>query len=128
MTNILLTNSYNIIKNLTSEDKQISFNELWKEVVKVSNISEANAENQIGNFYTDLLESPEFILTENKLWTIREFVTKDQFNKISNLLFINHTNIVEEDFKKHMSKTEIEEMESEKEVSDITPIITSEEE
>ena len=46
-------------------DKTFSFNDLWLKVVSVSRIKKTEADEQVGEFYAEIMQDPRFIYCKN---------------------------------------------------------------
>ncbi|AAC71238.1 DNA-directed RNA polymerase subunit delta [Mycoplasmoides genitalium] len=65
-----------------------SFETIWKEVVKHFKISKQDEPSLIGRFYQDFLEDPNFVYLGDRKWKLRDFMKFDEWNKISQSMFV----------------------------------------
>lgn len=65
-----------------------SFDAIWKEVVKHFKISKQDEPNLISRFYQDFLEDPNFVYLGERNWKLRDFMKFDEWNKISQAMFV----------------------------------------
>ena len=56
---------------LSKKKNAMAFNKLWKEVAEVLGLSEEEATNKIGTFYTHITLDGRFVLLENNTWDLR---------------------------------------------------------
>ena len=102
------------------------FNKFWNEVSQVLGLDEAEANENISNFYTNLTLDERFVLLEDNTWDLRE---RQSFDKVHIDMNDVYSEIEEEE--KELKEDEEEEEENYSEYSDEeekTPIDEKEEE
>ncbi len=100
--------SYKDLTYLLLEEKKKKMNtaDIFKEIVKILNLSEATFNNKIGDFYTSLTTDKRFVLLEDGKWDLRSRHTSDKIMK---------TNIDEDD---ELDEIKTEEIDNVKEDED----------
>lgn len=109
MTNKLINSAIEILGE--NKKKSMSFEVLWKEIIKKLKISNNDSNSLVGDFYSDLLQNINFVLLENREWSLRNKVPFIELEELSKSLFALNKNeeIKEEDYLLYMSKDEISE-------------------
>lgn len=75
---ILIDLSYQILE----EKKELSFFEIWEEVKKRANISDADEARYITNLHTSMMSSSKFFFKHNEgVWCLRKEVTLAEIKK-----------------------------------------------
>jgi len=63
---------------VSASKNPISFEALWKQIVKEKELSEADAATKVGQFYTNLLLDGRFVNLGNNVWDLRSRHTFDK--------------------------------------------------
>ncbi len=90
-----------VISESEFKDKPFSTSQLWKLLVKKMKLQHDNSDEYV-NFYVDLLQDPRFVAIGNDKWKLRNYVSKDEFDKLANSKYSNveySTNIDKDDEK-----------------------------
>ena len=72
----LIELAYDVVAN---SDSPVSFKALWKAVVKAKGLSEEEANERVGQFYTNLLLDGRFVNLGDNIWDLR---TRHKFEKV----------------------------------------------
>lgn len=83
----IIDKAYFLSKN-EFEDKEFTTSQLWKLVSKQEK-SENNSGDEYVNFYVELLQDPRFIAIGSDKWKLRDYITVDEFDKLSNSKYSN---------------------------------------
>lgn len=73
---------------LSKKTKPVAFNKLWKEVSEILGLSEDEASNKIGTFYTHITLDGRFVLLENNTWDLRSRHKYEEIKIDMNALYI----------------------------------------
>lgn len=68
-------------------DAQFTTSQLWKAISKQENLS--SDKDQYVTFYVDLLQDPRFVAIGNDKWKLRDYVSKEEFGRLSNSKYSN---------------------------------------
>lgn len=99
----LETLSYNdIAYMLIKENKEMTTQELFKEIVKLLEMSASSFENKIGGFYTSITKDQRFLLLEDGKWDLKEK------HKVSDLIDKDDIEEYEEDEEDNVEEEELE--------------------
>ena len=82
----LLDEAYSFVK-AEYQDKPFTFSQLWKNVVKRTNLNNKEAKEQIGDFFSDLLEDVRFVHLGKQKWALREYLKYEEWDAISKSMF-----------------------------------------
>ena len=52
------------------KNKTFSFKDLWSKIVSISRMKKAEANDQIGEFYAEIMQDPRFIYCKKKCFKI----------------------------------------------------------
>lgn len=63
---------------LTDEKKEMKFIDLFNKVAELKNLTEAQRQNSLANFYTDLNVDGRFITLGTNVWALRRWYPVDQ--------------------------------------------------
>ena len=69
------------------KDKTFSFKDLWSKIVSVSRMKKAEANDQIGEFYAEIMQDPRFIYCKNNNWKLKEFLSINDVKNTQNMLY-----------------------------------------
>lgn len=72
----LIELAYDVVAN---SDSPVPFKALWKAVVKAKGLSEEEANERVGQFYTNLLLDGRFVNLGDNIWDLR---TRHKFEKV----------------------------------------------
>lgn len=77
-----ITTAYEVAKkDLPTEG--FEFDKLWKIVAKHLDMKQETFKNELlGDFYTDLLQSGDFVFIGDNMWILRENIAYDRYQKI----------------------------------------------
>lgn len=106
----LMEIAYEVAKE-NFKDDQFTFQKLWSLTWKnAPQFHDGDVKEWIGTFYTDLIQDKRFLIAGPNSWILREFVTVEQAEKMSNTMFLyEKEEIYEEGFEDY--KPEIDENE-----------------
>lgn len=108
--NELLTIAKEVIIKHHKKNKAMSFNDLWKKTASIAKMN-SNDDDLISEFYLLLLEDPNFIKLTNNEWTLKQFFSYSEVEKMSgNVYKTDEFEINEGEYDKFMSKYEINEL------------------
>ena len=68
-------------------NKTFSFNELWSKVVSAGRIKKAEADEQIGEFYAEIMQDPRFIYCKNNTWKLKDFLSVNDAKNSESFLY-----------------------------------------
>lgn len=121
--NNMLVIAKEVIEKNQKKNKAVPFDELWKKTAVIAKIKNVNDDDLISEFYMELLEDPSFIKLTNNEWTLKEFYTYNEVEKMSaNFYKTEEFEINEGDYDKFMSKYEINELKHKSRNSDTTAL------
>ena len=60
---------------------------LWKKVIKFAHLNSDEALEEIGNFYSDIMQDPRFIYTGNNRWQLKEYVSLSEIDKMQSRMY-----------------------------------------
>lgn len=66
--------------------KAFTFKQLWNELIKKAKLDQQE-QKQVGHVFTTMLQDHRFIFVGKDQWKIREFLTLEQQNELSNALY-----------------------------------------
>lgn len=117
----LLEIAKDVIKKNHKKNKALAFNELWKKTAQQAKIKDVNDEDNISEFYMALLQDPNFIKVNGNEWTLKEFHTYSDVEKMSEPVYqTEEFEIPEGSYDEFMSKYEISELKHKGRNSDTT--------
>ena len=79
----LINIAYDISKK-EYQNKDFTFNDLWKKVIKFAHLNSDESLEEIGNFYSDIMQDPRFIYTGNNKWQLKEYVSLSEIDNSVN--------------------------------------------
>ena len=120
MTN-LLEIAKDVIRKNHKKNKAVAFNDLWKKAASQAKIKDVNDEEQISDFYILLLQDPNFIKINGNEWTLKEFHTFSEVEKMSEPIYqTEEFTIAEDNYQEFMSEYEKSELKHKGRNSDTT--------
>lgn len=102
----LIEEAYKIAKH-EYKNKDFDFNNLCQKLVKKLTLDEKSFNEDVGAFYTDLLQDPRFTYINNNKWNLKENLTNEEYKRYLNSLY-DYSSDVEED-EVVLPKKEVEE-------------------
>ncbi len=107
---VLINSAKEVLKN---KKKNLVFSELWKEVCKNQKIDSNLANDLIGDFYQEILESNLFFFEpKTREWGLRENIKFEDYQKMNDTFRSNaDDDVKEKDYKSDMSVAEMVELE-----------------
>ena len=69
------------------KNKTFSFKDLWSKIVSISRMKKAEANDQIGEFYAEIMQDPRFIYCKNNNWKLKEFLSINDVKNTQNMLY-----------------------------------------
>ena len=96
------------------KDKTFSFKDLWSKIVSVSRMKKAEAKDQIGEFYAEIMQDPRFIYCKNNNWKLKEFLSINDVKNTQNMLYSSgySDDFYEEGYEQVQNITENEEIDN----------------
>ena len=92
----LINIAYDISKK-EYQNKDFTFNDLWKKVIKFAHLNSDESLEEIGNFYSDIMQDPRFIYTGNNKWQLKEYVSLSEIDKMQSRMYdFNDVQVVDE--------------------------------
>lgn len=85
MDKAIISNIYDLAKDKYGK-KPFTFQQLWKELVKKLKLDK-DEQAQVGHVYSSMLQDHRFIFSGNNQWKLREYLTLDEQDKLSNALY-----------------------------------------
>ena len=82
----LINIAYDISKK-EYQNKDFTFNDLWKKVIKFAHLNSDESLEEIGNFYSDIMQDPRFIYTGNNKWQLKEYVSLSEIDKMQSRMY-----------------------------------------
>ena len=82
----LINIAYDISKK-EYQNKDFTFNDSWKKVIKFAHLNSDEALEEIGNFYSDIMQDPRFIYTGNNKWQLKEYVSLSEIDKMQSRMY-----------------------------------------
>ena len=82
----LINIAYDISKK-EYQNKDFTFNDLWKKVIKFEHLNSDESLEEIGNFYSDIMQDPRFIYTGNNKWQLKEYVSLSEIDKMQSRMY-----------------------------------------
>ena len=80
-------------------DKTFSFNDLWSKVVSISRIKKSEADEQVGEFYTEIMQDPRFVYCKDNTWKLKDFLSINDAKNSEKFLYNNNkTDVYEEGY------------------------------
>ena len=71
-------------------DKTFSFNDLWLKVVSVSRIKKTEADEQVGEFYAEIMQDPRFVYCKDNTWKLKDFLSINDAKNLEIFLYNNN--------------------------------------
>ena len=69
------------------KNKTFSFKDLWSKIVSASRMKKTDANDQIGEFYAEIMQDPRFIYCKNNNWKLKEFLSINDIKNTQNTLY-----------------------------------------
>lgn len=82
----LVDMAYSLAKEKYS-NKKFSYPDLWKSLIKKTKLTEEEQQANNGSLYTDILQDPRFIFVGNKVWRLKEYITREEIAALENSLY-----------------------------------------
>ena len=86
-------------------DKTFSFNDLWLKVVSVSRIKKAEADEQVGEFYAEIMQDPRFVYCKDNTWKLKDFLSINDAKNLEIFLYNNNAYDVYEEGYENVKKS-----------------------
>lgn len=69
------------------KNKTFSFKDLWSKIISASRMKKTDANNQIGEFYAEIMQDPRFVYCKNNNWRLKEFLSINDIKNTQNILY-----------------------------------------
>ena len=86
-------------------DKTFSFNDLWSKVVSTSRIKKAEADEQVGEFYAEIMQDPRFVYCKDNTWKLKDFLSVNDVKNSESMLYNNSSDVVYEEGYENITKS-----------------------
>lgn len=86
-------------------DKTFSFNDLWLKVVSVSRIKKTEADEQVGEFYAEIMQDPRFVYCKDNTWKLKDFLSINDAKNLEIFLYNNNAYDVYEEGYENVKKS-----------------------
>ncbi|MDE6472869.1 MAG: DNA-directed RNA polymerase subunit delta [Ureaplasma sp.] len=84
------------------KNKEFNFNDLVNKIIDKAEISKTEFNDQIGDFYTNLLQDVRFVFLGNNQWTLKENLKVAEYQIKMNSLYDFEQNDLVEDYEQNL--------------------------
>lgn len=86
-------------------DKTFSFDKLWSKVVSVSRIKKAETDEQVAEFYAEIMQDPRFVYCKDNTWKLKDFLSVNDAKNSESMLYNNTSDGVYEEGYENVTKS-----------------------